>query len=69
MADSYGKVRTADWIVSLNQTDEERDRGRMRTYVLKARDSKNNYIIPTNVDYATLAMFDDMDSELSQEDR
>lgn len=69
MADSYGKVRTADWIVSLNQTDEERDRGRMRTYVLKARDSKNNYIIPTNVDYATLAMFDDMDSELSQEDQ
>lgn len=62
MADSYGKVRTADWIVSLNQTDDERSRGRMRTYVLKARDSENNYIIPTNIDYSTLVMYDDVDS-------
>lgn len=64
-ADSYGKVRTADWIVSLNQTDDERKQGRMRTYVVKARDSKNNYIIPTLVDYSTLKMTDDIEEPIN----
>lgn len=65
LADSYGKVRTADWVISLNQTDQERTQGKMRGYVLKSRDSKNNYIFPICVDYGTLTMYDDNDEELS----
>tara|TARA_R110000868_G_scaffold13711_3_gene63570 strand:- start:14 stop:1339 length:1326 start_codon:yes stop_codon:yes gene_type:complete len=61
LGDSYGKIRPADWAISLNQNQEEYDKGRMRVYVVKARDSKQHYTIPCGVDYNTLVM-----SELSQ---
>lgn len=56
LGDSYGKIRPADWVISLNQTQEEYDKGQMRVYVLKARDSKQHYLINCSVDYSTLRM-------------
>jgi replicative DNA helicase len=56
LGDSYGKIRPADWVISLNQTQEEYDKGQMRVYVLKARDSKQHYIVPVTIDYTTLKM-------------
>ena len=56
LGDSYGKIRPADWVISLNQSQEEHDKGQMRVYVIKARDSKQHYIVPTSVDYSTLRM-------------
>ena len=56
LADSYGKIRTVDWSISLNQTEEEYDKGKMRGYVIKARDSKQRYVIPMDVNYSTLRM-------------
>jgi replicative DNA helicase len=56
LGDSYGKIRPADWAISLNQTQEEYDKGQMRVYVMKARDSKQHYAIPISIDYSTLRM-------------
>jgi replicative DNA helicase len=56
LGDSYGKIRPADWVISLNQSQEEYDKGQVRVYVLKARDSKQHYLVPCSVDYTTLKM-------------
>jgi replicative DNA helicase len=56
LGDSYGKIRPADWAISLNQTQEEYDKGRMRVYVVKARDSKQHYTIQGSVNYTNLTM-------------
>ena len=56
LGDSYGKIRPADWAISLNQTQEEYDKGRMRVYVVKARDSKQHYTIQGAVNYTNLTM-------------
>jgi replicative DNA helicase len=56
LGDSYGKIRPADFVISLNQSQEEYDKGQMRVYVMKARDSKQHYLIPVSIDYTTLKM-------------
>ena len=56
MGGSYDKIKPVDWAVSLNQTSEEYDNGEMRAYVLKARDARQKYIVPINIDYRTLIM-------------
>mgnify|MGYP003136880691 FL=1 len=56
LGDSYGKIRPADWVISLNQTQEEYDEGAMRVYVMKARDSKQHYLVNVAIDYSTLQM-------------
>ena len=56
MGGSYDKIKPVDWAISLNQTSEEYDEGRMRVYILKARDAKQKYVVPVNIDYRTLLM-------------
>jgi hypothetical protein len=56
LGDSYGKIRPADWVISLNQTQEEYDKGMMRVYVVKARDSKQHYLVTCHVNYGNLRM-------------
>ena len=56
MGGSYDKIKPVDWAISLNQTSEEYDNGEMRAYVLKARDARQKYIVPMNIDYRTLIM-------------
>jgi hypothetical protein len=56
LGDSYGKIRTCDFAVSLNQTEEEFDEGTMRVYVMKSRNSRQRFVVPMEVDYEILRM-------------
>lgn len=56
LGDSYGKIRVADFAISLNQTDAEYEEGKARVYVMKARDAKQRYIVMMDIDYSTLVM-------------
>tara|TARA_R110000782_G_scaffold102791_5_gene190185 strand:+ start:19802 stop:21163 length:1362 start_codon:yes stop_codon:yes gene_type:complete len=56
LADSYGKIRVCDLSISLNQTQEEYDNGRMRAYVMKSRNGRASFTIPMSIDYHTLRM-------------
>lgn len=69
LGDSYGKIRPADWVISLNQDEEEYDKGQMRVYIIKARDSKQHYHIPIQVDYQTLRMTQASDEETPTQDQ
>ena len=56
LGDSYGKIRTCDFAVSLNQTEEEFDDGKMRAYVVKSRNGRPRFTVGMEVDYGTLRM-------------
>ena len=56
LADAYGKIRTCDFAISLNQTEEEFDDGQMRCYVMKSRNGKQRFVVPLSIDYNTLTM-------------
>ena len=56
LGDSYGKIRTCDFCVSLNQTMEQFDNGSMRAYVIKSRNGRPRFIVPMEVNYSTLRM-------------
>jgi len=56
LADAYGKIRTCDYAISLNQTEEEFDGGQMRCYVMKSRNGKQRFVVPLSIDYSTLTM-------------
>ena len=64
LADSYGKIRTCDFSISLNQTDQEYEQGNMRIYVMKSRNSKQRFLFPSEINYNTLIM-----SSLKEEDK
>ena len=56
LADAYGKIRTCDYAISLNQTEEEFDDGQMRCYVMKSRNGKQRFVVPVSIDYSTLTL-------------
>jgi len=56
LADAYGKIRTCDYAISLNQSEEEFDDGQMRCYVMKSRNGKQRFVVPLEIDYSTLTM-------------
>lgn len=56
LGDSYGKFRTMDYALSLNQNEQEFDEGRMRCYVMKSRNGRTRFTLPMNIDYSTLRM-------------
>lgn len=56
LGDSYGKIRTCDFAMSLNQSEEEFDEGKMRAYVIKSRNGRPRFTVPMEVDYGTLRM-------------
>jgi replicative DNA helicase len=56
LGDSYGKIRTCDFALSLNQSEEEFDNGQMRGYVIKSRNGRPRFIVPMEVDYSVLRM-------------
>ena len=56
LGDSYGKIRTCDFAISLNQSEEEFDNGQMRGYVIKSRNGRPRFIVPMEVDYSVLRM-------------
>ena len=60
LGDSYGKLRPCDFVVSLNQTSEEFDNGRMRAYVIKSRNGTPRFIVPMKMDQSTLVMSEEI---------
>ena len=56
LADSFGKIRPCDFVISLNQTAEEFEEGKMRCYVIKSRNCRNKFIVPMDVNYGNLRM-------------
>ena len=56
LGDSYGKIRTCDFAVSLNQSEEEFDSGNMRAYVVKSRNGRPRFTVPMTIDYNILRM-------------
>ena len=56
LADAYGKIRTCDYALSLNQSEEEFDEGRMRAYVMKSRNGKQRFVVPVDIDYSILRL-------------
>ena len=56
LGDSYGKIRTCDFAISLNQSEEEYDAGTMRCFVVKSRNGRPRFIVPMTIDYNTLTM-------------
>jgi replicative DNA helicase len=56
LGDSYGKIRTCDFAVSLNQSEEEFDNGTMRAYVVKSRNGRPRFTVPMTIDYNILRM-------------
>jgi len=63
LGDSYGKIRTCDFAVSLNQTEEEFDEGKMRAYVVKSRNGRPRFTVGMEIDYSTLRMKEDNATE------
>lgn len=56
IGDSFGKIRPVDFVMSLNQTEEEFDKGFMRAFVIKSRNGKTRFSVPVKVNYNTLRM-------------
>ena len=67
LGDSYGKIRTCDFAVSLNQSEQEFDEGRMRAYVVKSRNGRPRFTVPMNVDYHVLRMEEGEEYESEEE--
>ncbi len=58
LADSYGKIRTVDLAISLNQTLQEFEQGLMRVYIIKNRNGKPKVCFNAAIDYNILVMKD-----------
>jgi replicative DNA helicase len=67
LGDSYGKIRTCDFAVSLNQSEQEFDEGRMRAYVVKSRNGRPRFTVPMNIDYHVLRMSEGEEYDTDEE--
>jgi len=56
LADSYGKTRVCDLVFSVNQNELEFDKGEARIYVIKSRNGRSRYVIPSIIDYSKLTI-------------
>ena len=56
LADSYGKTRVCDLVISINQDEEEFDKGKSRVYIIKSRNGRARFIIPAKMDYQRLVI-------------
>jgi replicative DNA helicase len=68
LGDSYGKIRTCDFALSLNQSEEEFDQGRMRAFVIKSRNGRPRFLVPMEIDYGVLRMSEAEDTFANGED-
>ena len=56
LADSYGKIRVCDLVFSINQTEQEFDKGAARLYLMKSRNGRARFIVPVGIDYTRLVV-------------
>ena len=63
LGDSYCKIRTCDFAISLNQSEEEFDSGTMRAYVVKSRNGRPRFTVPMLIDYNILRMSEENEDD------
>jgi len=56
IGDSYAKIRVVDAAWSLNQNDDEKNKGLMRLFAVKHRNAKSRFTIWIKIDPNTLRM-------------
>jgi len=56
IAESYGKAMPIDYMISINQSPEEYNAGRVRLYIAKNRNGAYQETVRAKVDYATMTM-------------
>lgn len=54
VAESYGKMMPADYVISINQTAEEYEEKKVRLYIAKNRNGPKGVAIPARIDYDTM---------------
>lgn len=54
VAEDFNKIRIADLVISINRTDEERDRGEARLYFAASRNQGGEYSVPIQQDLETM---------------
>ncbi len=59
IADSYAVMHVLDCVLTLNQTEAEKQMGKMRLYASKVRDFDDQYTIMTDVNYSNLRISED----------
>jgi len=64
MGESFIKYKIADWMLAMINTPEERSRGRINFKILKDREGQKDIILPMNVDYPCLRIYDSFDSPI-----
>jgi len=67
VADSYGKIKTSDLIISINQTKAELLQNKARLYIAKNRTGLNKKIIPITIKYDTMTLRDRSNAEIVDE--
>lgn len=68
MGESFIKYQIADWMLAMINTPEERAKGRINFKVLKDREGQKDIILPMNVDYPCLRIYDNFDSPIPESD-
>ena len=66
LGDSYGQVRPVDLAISLNQTREEYEDGKMRLYAMKVRNGRAFFQVPLTINYSTLRI-EEGDEDVEEE--
>lgn len=59
LADSFGKSAPIDYLVTINQTEEEYKLGKLRLWISKNRNGPKKQLIPANVNYDTMRVTED----------
>ncbi|MEO9497667.1 MAG: hypothetical protein ABJG42_24550, partial [Vibrio splendidus] len=58
VAEDFNKIRIADLVISINRTDEERDRGEARLYFAASRNQSGEFSISIKQDLARMSFID-----------
>ena len=67
LADSYGKIRVCDLVFSINQTEQEFDKGAARLYLMKSRNGRARFVVPIGIDYTRLVVSQSKSNDAQQE--
>ena len=65
IADSYAVMHVLDCVLSINQTDVEKQNSQMRLHLAKVRDFEDGYTIVADVDYGNLRIFEKSESTIA----
>ena len=59
ISESRGVLDTADYLIIIEQTEDEKKEGKYRLRVDKNRNGENAFVVPFNIDWKTLRITED----------